>query len=149
MRNAISIRAVAVMLLVLGASLAPAWAGEARPPAALRAQPVAGCGGPPMGCIEGVCVCPEWHAGCPDCCGDHVCGDTESCASCAADCGVCCGDGACTPEVEVCVADSCVPCGELGEPCCEPALFYQGEPLCNGTCWCVGGVCTGAWPSCL
>jgi len=152
MRHDMSIRDVVVMLLVMGFALAPAWAGEEstpKAPDAIGAQQVASCGGPPRGCIEGICVCPEWHVGCPDCCGDNVCGAAESCASCAADCGVCCGDGACTPEVEVCVADSCVPCGDLGEPCCDAALFYQGEPLCDGICWCTGGVCTSVWGSCF
>ncbi|MBU1240126.1 hypothetical protein KKF84_11280 [Myxococcota bacterium] len=71
------------------------------------------------------CICDINFENC-DYCGDHVCGDLESCTLCEEDCGVCgeCGDGTCNLGQESCVncPSDCGICGECGDGIC-----YEGE----------------------
>ncbi len=129
-----------------------------------------GCGGscgicPPDGvCQAGRCVSVGVNP-----CGDGVCSDGESCATCPADCGRCCGDGVCAEDEDcaTCLADCA--CGD-GERCdaearmCVPACVPVdcaeracGSDGCGGDCgtcpagsvcddgecgpWCGDGTC--------
>lgn len=75
-------------------------------------------------CGDGVCDDGETHATCPeDCpgsntCGDGVCGSGETHASCPQDCT--CGDGTCEPdETEASCPQDCTPSGPCGDGICE------------------------------
>lgn len=74
-----------------------------------------------IGCGDGVCNNGETHATCPaDCkCGDGACNNGETCSSCPTDCGVCpfCGDHVCN-NGETC--SSCPgDCGSCPVPTCS------------------------------
>jgi hypothetical protein len=67
-------------------------------------------------------------------CGDNVCDEGETCASCSNDCGVCCGDGRCDSEegedCGTCVED-CGPSG--GSICCDNTIV-AGECCLDEDC---------------
>lgn len=71
-------------------------------------------------------------------CGDGICGDGDTCASCPSDCGpccagaTCCGNGVCDP------GESCGTCAEdctdaMGQPCKRVGMFVLGwhQPAWN------------------